>query len=196
MVVLGVAGALVVPPLLAGGLPYRARFADGWDVGDTQGGQARVDRGAYVLSAGSGWRMWKSAPVSSGDTVVVKARARVEAGAGEFGVWCRGDTGTGDRYEFSVGAGGVVTIAKRRSGKPDTMLYGPARAKGDTGAITARCGQAGGGVTLALWLGGDKVAEAVDGDSPYGPGAVGVHVAPQGEQQMRVRFDSFEAAAG
>ncbi|WP_157250385.1 serine/threonine protein kinase [Nonomuraea typhae] len=193
-VVLAVAGAAVaVPALIGEKWPYRAEFGQAWAVGATQGGESRVDGTGYVLTAKPGWRLWKSAPRSEpGEGATVSARAKIEEGTGEYGVWCHGTPDAGDRYEFSVNAGGQATIVKRRAGGQPTILYGPAQVK--TGAetrIVARCAGDADRVALALWVNGRKIGEAVDTDRPYRADNAGVHAAPAGNGDLRVRFATF-----
>ncbi|MEV4094964.1 serine/threonine-protein kinase [Streptosporangium saharense] len=174
-------------------LPYRADFGDSWAVGVTEGGRSERDGTAYVLTANPGWRLWKSAPRTgeSEDGVVISSTARLEEGSGEFGVWCRGDLGTGDRYEFTVTGSGAASIVKRSAGR-GTVLAGPAQVvkKGDN-RLVAQCGQRGTGAALSMWVDDVLVAEAVDTRDPYGPGASGVHAAPDTADPVRVRFGSF-----
>ncbi|MFF4414023.1 serine/threonine-protein kinase [Streptosporangium sp. NPDC001559] len=175
-------------------LPYRADFADSWEVGVTEGGRSERDGAAYLLTANPGWRLWKSAPFPGerAEDVVVSSSARIEAGSGEFGVWCRGDLGTGDRYEFTVAGSGDASIVKRHAGR-GVVLDGPVRVRGTAdGRVVARCGRRGTGTTLSMWVDDVLVAEAVDTRDPYGPGAAGVHAAPDTGAPVRVRFRSFE----
>ncbi|MFD9940013.1 protein kinase [Nonomuraea sp. NPDC059023] len=185
--------AVVVPAALGEKWPYQAGFDEAWAVGASQGGEARVDGAAYVLTAKPGWRLWKSAPREEPERgVTVSARARVEEGAGEFGVWCHGTEGAGDRYEFSVSASGQATIVKRRAGAEPAILYGPARVKTTTETrVTARCTRESGKAALGMWVNGRKVGEASDTDRAYPNTVAGVHAAPSGERAMRVRFSAF-----
>ncbi|WP_336207844.1 serine/threonine-protein kinase [Nonomuraea sp. LPB2021202275-12-8] len=192
-----VAAALLVPGLVPGlgqeSWPYETDFADSWAVGSSDGGSARRDGTGYVLTVKEGWRLWKSAPRREPDGgVVVSARARLEEGSGEYGVWCHGAAGSGDRYEFTVSGSGRVSIVKRRAGRPGQILYGPADAKGgQVDRVVAECGSDGDGVTLRMWLNERLVAEAADAAGGYGPSEAGVHAAPDSGGVLRVRFESF-----
>ncbi|KAB8197540.1 protein kinase [Nonomuraea phyllanthi] len=197
------AAAVAVPVLSRESWPYEAGFGDSWEVGASQGGSAKRSGSGYELSVKPGWRLWKSAPRREpAGGVVVSARATLEDGSGQYGVWCHGSAGSGDRYEFGVSGSGEVTIVKRRTGTEGTILYGPAGV-GSAAAnrIVAECGNggdsgnedggSGGKVTLRMWLNDRLVAEASDTEAPYGPGEAGVHAASGASGSLRVRFDSF-----
>ncbi|MEV0348750.1 serine/threonine-protein kinase [Nonomuraea sp. NPDC050680] len=197
-----VAGVVVVPRVWSPSWPYAAGFGDSWATGASDGGDARVAGSDYVLTAKAGWRLWKSAPVPEPDGgVVVSAKARLEQGSGEYGVWCHGSASSGDRYEFGVSGSGRVSIVKRRTGQKGTSLYGPAAPNGTAatggGRIVTECagpsgdGAAGGGVRLRMWVNEKLVAEVSDTSDPLGPGAAGVQVAPDTGEALRVRFESF-----
>ncbi|WP_436757235.1 protein kinase domain-containing protein [Streptosporangium sp. V21-05] len=200
-----VAGVAALVVVLAGGWTfyaglgaaassYRAGFADSWAVGASDGGGARLDGGTYLLTANPGWRLWKSAPFAEGSAggVVVSSRMRLEGGSGEFGVWCRGDVGTGDRYEFAVTASGEASIVKRRGGR-GVVLHGPVRmGKAADNRVVAQCEQRGERVVLGMWLNEEPVGEAADEEDPYGPGATGVYAAPDAATPVRVGFHTFE----
>lgn len=190
--VAAVVAVVVVPGLAEETWPYETDFADSWAVGSSDGGSARRDAAGYVLTVKDGWRLWKSAPREEPGGVVVSARAALEEGSGEYGVWCHGAAGSGDRYEFAVSGSGKVSIVKRRTGRPGEILYGPAdakRAKADR--IVAECAGNGAGVTLRMWLNEQLVAEAADATDAYGPSEAGVHAAPAAGGALRVRFESF-----
>ncbi|TYB51208.1 hypothetical protein FXF51_53735 [Nonomuraea sp. PA05] len=195
--VLAVAAA-TLPGLTAQTWPYEAGFADGWAVGTSDAGSARLDGAGYELTVEPGWRLWKSAPVREPENgVVVSTKATLEEGEGEYGVWCHGSASSGDRYEFAVSGAGKVSITKRGAGSK--ALYGPADAPGKgTRRVVAECGQSGSKVTLRMWLDESLVAEVSDADAPYGPGEAGVHAASSATRQARVHFESFAArpAAG
>ncbi|MFB9674365.1 serine/threonine-protein kinase [Streptosporangium vulgare] len=200
-----VAGVAALVVVLAGGWTfyaglgtsassYRAGFADSWAVGASDGGGARLDGGTYLLTANPGWRLWKSAPFDGGSAegVVVSSRMRLEQGSGEFGVWCRGDVGTGDRYEFAVTASGEASITKRRGGR-GVVLHGPVRMrKAADNRVVVQCAQRGERVVLSMWLNEEPVGEAADTEAPYGPGATGVYAAPDAATPVRVGFRTFE----
>ncbi|MGI5283725.1 protein kinase domain-containing protein [Nonomuraea polychroma] len=194
--VLVAGAALAVPELLRETWPYEADFADAWAVGTSEGGNARQAGTGYELTVNPGWRLWKSAPRREPDNgVIVSTKATLAQGAGEYGVWCHGSAGSGDRYEFAVTGSGKVTIVKRRTGTRGTTLYGPADAPiTDVNRIVAECtsrGNSGDQVTLRMWLNERLVAEASDADAPYGPDEAGVHAASGATASARVRFDSF-----
>ncbi|MCC5575683.1 serine/threonine protein kinase [Microtetraspora sp. AC03309] len=203
-----VAGGVALAAVLAGGwavytglgttaLPYRADFADSWAVGASEGGRSERDGGGYVLTANAGWRLWKSAPFSgeSAEGIVISSRVRLERGSGEFGVWCHGDSGTGDRYEFAVTGSGEASINKRHGGR-STVLHGPVQVrKSAENRVVAQCVQRGEKVALSMWLNDDLVSEAADTSGPYSPGAVGVYAAPDTAQPVQVRFRTFELRA-
>ncbi|MFF0307616.1 serine/threonine-protein kinase [Streptosporangium sp. NPDC004379] len=180
---------------------FQAGFGDArrpWSEGTTDAGSARVTDGAYLLSVNPGWRLWKSAPVPDEPETgtVVTGSARLTDGTGEFGVWCRGGAGGGDRYEFAVGSAGTVSITKRRAGRPPAVLYGPVknaevRASADN-RVVAECRPDGRRIALRMWVNEGFAGEAVDSD-PYGPGQTGVYAAPYGDAVVRVRFASFGA---
>ncbi|MEV0422929.1 serine/threonine-protein kinase [Streptosporangium canum] len=179
--------------------PFHADFGGAdhsWSVGSTAAGRAEVADGSYLLTVNPGWRLWKSAPAPDEPEggVVVSGSARLTEGAGEFGVWCRGDAGTGDRYEFAVSGSGTVSITKRQAGQKGTALYGPAgKAEVKRSAdnrIVAECRPDGSRLLLRMWVNESLAGEAVDA-APYGPGQTGVHAAPDGDAAMRVRFGSF-----
>ncbi|WP_214321034.1 protein kinase domain-containing protein [Nonomuraea sediminis] len=182
-----VAGAVVVPLTARESWPYTADFGDAWAVGTSQGGTARQVGGAYVLTANAGWRLWKSAPRREPGDVVVSAKARLEQGEGEYGVWCHGRQGSGDRYEFTLNDQGKASIVKRRAGGQPAILYGPAEAKtAQDNRIVADCA----GRTLRLWVNEELLAKVTD-DQPFAPGEAGVLAAPSGDQAVRVRFTTF-----
>ncbi|MGN9783728.1 protein kinase domain-containing protein [Nonomuraea sp. ZG12] len=184
--------AVVVPGLAEETWPYETDFADSWAVGSSDGGSARQDASGYVLTVKDGWRLWKSAPRREPGGVVVSARATLEEGSGEYGVWCHGAAGSGDRYEFAVSGSGKVSIVKRRTGQPGEILYGPATAKvAKANRVVAECAGSGDGVTLRMWLNEGLVAEAADASGAYGPSEAGVHAAPEPGGALRVRFESF-----
>ncbi|MGJ6966482.1 protein kinase domain-containing protein [Streptosporangium sp. G11] len=199
------AGAAVLVAVLAGGWAlyagsgepassYRAGFAESWAVGASNGGRTELDGAVYLLTANPGWRLWKSAPFSEGSAggVVVSSRMRLEGGSGEFGVWCRGDVDTGDRYEFAVTTSGEASIVKRRGGR-GTVLHGPVRMKKSAdNRVVAQCAQRGERVVLSMWLNEEPVGEAADAEAPYGRGATGVHAAPDTATPVQVGFRSFE----
>ncbi|MEV7006392.1 serine/threonine-protein kinase [Streptosporangium sp. NPDC051022] len=200
-----VLGAAVLAAAAAGGwavyagsgtpaLPYHADFAASWAIGVSAGGRSEQDGGTYLLTANPGWRLWKSAPVSGEPAggIVISAGIRLERGSGEFGVWCRGDSGAGDRYEFTVTGSGDASIVKRYGGR-GTVLRGPVRVgKSADNRVVARCGQRGEQVVLSMWVNDDLVAEATDARDPYGPGATGVHAAPDTAAPLQVGFRSFD----
>ncbi|MFI7050913.1 serine/threonine-protein kinase [Streptosporangium canum] len=180
--------------------PFHADFGGAdhsWSVGSTAAGRAEVADGSYLLTVNPGWRLWKSAPAPDEPEggVVVSGSARLTEGAGEFGVWCRGDAGTGDRYEFAVSGSGTVSITKRQAGQKGTALYGPAgKAEVKRSAdnrIVAECRPDGSRLLLRMWVNESLAGEAVDA-APYGPGQTGVHAASDGDAAMRVRFGSFD----
>ncbi|MEV0382163.1 protein kinase [Nonomuraea sp. NPDC050643] len=194
VVVLAVAAAAAVPLLWRQTWPYEAGFGS-WAVGTSEGGSARLAGPGYELAVRPGWRLWKSAPLREPDGgVIVSAKATLEEGDGQYGVWCHGSASSGDRYEFGVSGTGEVTIVKRRTGTEGRTLYGPANA-GSTAPdrIVAECGQSGSKVTLRMWLNERLVAEVSDADAPYGPSEAGVHAASGDTAPARVRFDSFAA---
>ncbi|RVX47551.1 serine/threonine protein kinase [Nonomuraea polychroma] len=198
--VLVAGAALVVPGLWRDTWPYEADFADAWAVGTSEGGSARQAGTGYELTVNPGWRLWKSAPRREPDSgVIVSTKATLAQGTGEYGVWCHGSAGSGDRYEFTVTGSGKVTIVKRRTGTRGTTLYGPADAPvTDVNRIVAECtssGNSGDQVTLRMWLNERLVAEASDADAPYGPDEAGVHAASGATATARVRFDSFTLRA-
>ncbi|MFG3436029.1 protein kinase [Nonomuraea sp. NPDC047897] len=173
--------------------PYRADFSDGWEVGASQAGTARADGTAYVLTVEPGWRLWKSAPRREPEgPVLVAAKARLERGTGEYGVWCHGGTG-GSRYEFLVRTDQVAIVKRVAGGRP-VVLHGPGPVRRGTGGgrVVAECRRDAGGATLRMWLDEALVAETTDVTEPLGPGAAGVHAAPAGRQGVRVRFESFD----
>ncbi|WP_308125576.1 serine/threonine-protein kinase [Nonomuraea ceibae] len=188
--VLAVAAVLGLRGTQAATWPYEAGFGS-WEVGASEGGNVRLDGSAYELTVKDGWRLWKSAPRPEPDGgVVVSAKAALEEGRGEYGVWCRGDGG--DRYEFAVSGSGEVAIVKRRAGREGAVLYGPLRVKtGQANRVVAECAGSGDEVKLRMWLNESLVAEAADADDPYGPGSAGVHAAPDSGAAVRVRFESF-----
>ncbi|WP_248960405.1 serine/threonine-protein kinase [Sphaerisporangium perillae] len=200
-----VAGTAVLAAALAGGLaaytalgtpalPYHADFAASWAIGASDGGRTEQEGGAYLLTANPGWRLWKSAPLSGepAEGIVVSSRARLVRGSGEFGVWCRGDAGTGDRYEFAVTGSGEASIGKRHAGR-STVLHGPVRVSRSADyRVVAQCAQRGGKVTLSMWLNDALVGEAADTRDPYGPGGAGVYAAPDTAKPVQVRFASFD----
>ncbi|MDP9862692.1 MULTISPECIES: serine/threonine-protein kinase [Streptosporangium] len=180
--------------------PFHADFGGAdhsWSVGATDAGRAEVTGGSYLLTVNPGWRLWKSAPAPDEPEggVVISSSARLAGGTGEFGVWCRGDSG-GDRYEFTVSGSGTVSIIKRRAGQKVTALYGPARnadiKKSADNRIIAECRPDGSALALRVWVNEVMAGQAVDG-SPYGPGKIGVHAAPDGDAAVRVRFGTFDA---
>ncbi|MFI7638689.1 protein kinase [Nonomuraea sp. NPDC049400] len=187
------AAAAAVPALSRESWPYEAGFGDSWAVGTSEGGTARQSGSGYELVVKPGWRLWKSAPRQEpAGGVIVSAKAALEEGAGEYGVWCHGSASSADRYEFGVSSSGKVTIVKRRAGTRGTTLYGPASAQSAAvNRIVAECGESGGKVTLRMWLNERLVAEASDADAPYGPNESGVHAASGATADLRVRFDSF-----
>ncbi|UBU14786.1 serine/threonine-protein kinase [Nonomuraea gerenzanensis] len=188
--------AAALPGLTARTWPYEAGFADGWAVGASGGGEARLDGTGYELTVEPGWRLWKSAPVREPESgVIVSAQASLEEGEGEYGVWCHGSASSGDRYEFGVSSAGRVSIVKRRMGTAGRVLYGPADVPGQAaaGRVVVECGQRGSEVRLRMWLNESLVAEVSDAEAPYGAGEAGVHAASGATRQARVRFESFAA---
>ncbi|GGO69535.1 serine/threonine-protein kinase [Nonomuraea cavernae] len=192
VVALGVAGAVALSQAGPESWPYEAGFGDGWAVGTSEAGDARPAGSGYVLTVRPGWRLWKTAPRREPDgVVVVSAKARLEQGAGAYGVWCRG-AGADGRYEFAVSGAGQITIAKRLAGQDPVILSGPEKApKADVDRVVAECGQSGGKARLRMWLNEALVAEATDPGTPLGRGESGVHAAPDGADELRVRFESF-----
>ncbi|MFF5209408.1 serine/threonine-protein kinase [Streptosporangium sp. NPDC000396] len=183
-----------------GGWPFHADFSGPdhhWSVDSTEAGSAEVSGGSYRLTVNPGWRLWKSAPAPGEpeNGVVISSSARLTAGSGEFGVWCRGDSGSGDRYEFVVSGVGTVSITKRRSGQKAAALYGPTKnaniKKSANNRIVAECRPDGRGVALRMWVNESFAGEATDGD-PYDPGQTGVHAAPDTGVAVQVRFGSFD----
>ncbi|MCA2175893.1 serine/threonine protein kinase [Nonomuraea glycinis] len=190
-VAVGVA-VVVVPGLAEQTWPYETDFADSWAVGSSDGGSAAQDASGYVLTVKDGWRLWKSAPRREPGGVVVSARATLQEGSGEYGVWCHGAAGSGDRYEFSVSGSGKASIVKRRTGQPGEILYGPAAARATKAdRVVAECAGSGDGVILRMWLNEGLVAEVTDTTDAYGPSEAGVHAAPDAGGAVRVRFESF-----
>ncbi|MEV4171795.1 serine/threonine-protein kinase [Nonomuraea sp. NPDC049709] len=193
VLVAAVVAAVTVPGLSQQSWPYEAGFGDSWSVGASGGGDARLDGSGYELTVKQGWRLWKSAPVQEPEEgVIVSAKATLEEGAGEYGVWCHGSASSGDRYEFGVSGAGQVSIVKRRTGTGGKALYGPADVpRTAANRIVAECGQSGQGVRLRMWLNERLVAEVSDTDAPYGPDRAGVHAASGTGEPIRVRFESF-----
>ncbi|MFG1703632.1 protein kinase [Nonomuraea sp. M3C6] len=192
VIILAVAAA-AVPGLWRVSWPYEARFGDAWAIGSSEGGSARQAGSGYELTVKPGWRLWKSAPRQEPEGgVIVSAKAALEEGSGEYGVWCHGSALSGDRYEFGVSDSGNVTIVKRRTGTRSKTLYGPASTHGAAvDRIVAECGQSRGKVTLRMWLNERLVTEVSDADEPYGPSEAGVYAASSATGSIRVRFDSF-----
>ena len=192
---LGVAAVAVLaaPGLWRVSWPYEAGFGDSWAIGSTEGGSARQAGSGYELTVKPGWRLWKSASRQEPDGgVIVSAKAALEEGTGEYGVWCHGSARSGERYEFGVSDSGNVTIVKRRTGTRGKSLYGPAKTQGaDAGRIVAECGQSGGKVTLRMWLNERLVADVSDAEAPYGPSEAGVYAASGATASVRVRFVAF-----
>ncbi|WP_220449178.1 hypothetical protein, partial [Nonomuraea mesophila] len=193
VLVTAVTAAVAVPGLGRVSWPYEAGFGESWAVGPSDGGNARLAGAAYELTVKPSWRLWKSAPRREPDSgVIISAKATLEEGDGEYGVWCRGSARSGDRYEFAVSGTGRVTIVKRRTGTRGEILFGPAEAEKAAGnRIVAECGQSEGKVTLRMWLNERLVAQVSDTGDPYGPGEAGVHAASAAAESARVRFDSF-----
>ncbi|MGP3912004.1 protein kinase domain-containing protein [Nonomuraea sp. 10N515B] len=187
--------ALAVPGLWQETWPYEADFGDAWAVGTSEGGNARQAGAGYELTVNPGWRLWKSAPRREpGGGVIVSTKATLTQGSGEYGVWCHGSAGSGDRYEFAVTGSGKITIVKRRTGTRGTTLHGPANEPVTAvNRIVAECARSGDKVTLRMWLNERLVAEASDADAPYTPDEAGVHAAAgaTASASARVRFDSF-----
>ncbi|MEU8358851.1 serine/threonine-protein kinase [Nonomuraea sp. NPDC048882] len=183
LLVTAVVVAVNIPGLTQQTWPYEAGF-ESWDTGASEGGDARLDGSGYRLTVKPGWRLWKSAPVREpAKGVIVSAKATLEQGTGEYGVWCHGAAGSGDRYEFGVSGEGKVTIVKRRSGAEAKVLYGPTNTpKTATNRVVAECGRSGGKVTLRMWLNETLVGEASDTDDPHGSGETGVYAAPSAQQ--------------
>lgn len=197
VVLVGTAVPVAVNQLSEPRWPYRAGFAESWAVGSTEGGMTARSGSAYLLTANAGWRLWKSAPITEPDEgVVVSAKARLEQGSGDFGVWCRGTSG-GDRYEFAVTGAGKASIVKRQSGQKPTILYGPATVKQSRDTrIDATCKSDGRQVTLRMEVNGAQVGQVTDVKQPYAAGHAGVHAAPDDGKPLRVRFLSFTVQAG
>ncbi|AWS49173.1 hypothetical protein DKM19_44570 [Streptosporangium sp. 'caverna'] len=194
LVMASAAGWAAYALLGASALPYHADFSRSWAIGTSAGGSTEQDGGAYLLTANPGWRLWKSAPLSvePAQDIVISSDMRLERGSGEFGVWCHGDEGTGDRYEFAVTGTGKASITKRHGGQ-GTLLYGPVQVKRSADSrVVARCAQRGERVALSMWLNDGLVSEAVDTRSPYAPGSVGVYAAPDTAKPLRVGFRSFD----
>ncbi|MFD0467211.1 DJ-1/PfpI family protein [Nonomuraea thailandensis] len=75
--------AVTLPGLASRTWPYEAGFTDGWAVGASDAGDARLDGAAYELTVEPGWRLWKSAPVQEPENgVIVSAKATLEEGEG------------------------------------------------------------------------------------------------------------------
>ncbi|MFC7647034.1 hypothetical protein ACFQX6_45735 [Streptosporangium lutulentum] len=197
LVVILVGGWAAYARLVAPELPYHADFARSWAIGASEGGRTEQDGEDYLLTANPGWRLWKSAPFPDepAQGIVISSTLRLERGSGEFGVWCRGDAGAGDRYEFSLTGSGKASITKRHGGR-STVLYGPVQVKrAADNRVVARCGQRGERVALSMWLNDALVSETADTRDPYGPGAVGVYAAPDAADPLQVRFRSFDLRA-
>ncbi|MFJ2032418.1 serine/threonine-protein kinase [Streptosporangium sp. NPDC087985] len=180
--------------------PFHADFgaADhSWSVGSTDAGRAEVAGEAYLLTVRPGWRLWKSAPgpAEPDAGVVISSSARLTGGSGEFGVWCRGDSGSGDRYEFAVNGSGTVSITKRQAGQKGTVLYGPTKnatiKKSADNRVVAECRPDGEKLALRMWVNEAFAGEAVD-DGPHAPGRTGLYAAPDGDAGIQVRFGSFD----
>lgn len=177
-------------------LPYQADFGQGWAIGASQGGSTEQAEDAYLVTAKPGWRLWKSAPAAEpAEGVVVSATARIERGSGEFGVWCRGDESSGDRYEFAVTGSGKVSIIKRHDGGDKVLSAPKAVKKSPEHRVVAQCRQEGTKVTLSMWLDGGLVSEAVDAEGGYPAGATGLYAAPDSDEPVTVRFGSFDVTA-
>ncbi|MEV2267015.1 serine/threonine-protein kinase [Nonomuraea africana] len=176
--------------------PYRADFADSWETGSTAGGTAEQSDEGYELTANPGWRLWRSAPVTSepASGAVVVARGRRIAGTGEFGVWCRGGSG-GQRYEFAVTSEGRATITKRGSGTGTLLLDRIARERTADRRIVAECRSDGAKTVLRLWVDERYIGMVSDTRAPLGPGSSGVFAAPDAEKPVGVRFSSFTVQA-
>lgn len=177
-------------------LPYQADFGQGWAIGASQGGSTEQAADAYLVTAKPGWRLWKSAPAAEpAEGVVVSATARIERGSGEFGVWCRGDESSGDRYEFAVTGSGKVSIIKRHGGGDKVLSAPKAVKKSPEHRVVAQCRQEGTKVTLSMWLDGGLVSEAADAEGAYPAGATGLYAAPDSDEPVAVRFGSFDVTA-
>ncbi|MEU4718886.1 serine/threonine-protein kinase [Nonomuraea dietziae] len=177
--------------------PYRADFGgDSWETGRTEGGVAELTGDTYELTTNPGWRLWRSAPVTSEPEsgAVVVARGRMVAGTGEFGVWCRGASG-GRRYEFAVTSDGRATIAKRGSGTGTVLLDRSAKEGTKDRRIVAECRSDGPKTVLRLWVDDRYVGMVSDTSGPLGPGSSGVFAAPDTEKPVGVRFSSFAVQA-
>jgi hypothetical protein len=115
----------------------------------------------------------------------------------EFGVVCRAD---GEGYAFLVQSN-LAEIFKYSSntgiiGSPLAAV--PARVDMNVrNRLEAMCGNSSAGVYLALWVNGQKLADATDMSQPVSGGTVGLFAAtsPTTQTSTEVEFENFKVIA-
>jgi hypothetical protein len=169
----------------------------GWQVGvEPMSGTAQYASDGLRVQANPGYARWVAAPVDvSTSAIRITTRARItRAGAGGWGVWCRGTPDGSSRYEFTVTHDGHAYI-RTPERQTEPRLFMDFDASRDN-AVQAVCRDVpDGGVELVMHINGIHVLTHVDrSQSILGPGEVGVHAATFGDVQsapVSVRFTGF-----
>jgi hypothetical protein len=142
--------------------------------------------------------VYPSAPSDLRIEVDARSLAPLDDSSG-YGVICRLNEGTDERYQFSIGDGGgdTVRITKFTGSGAQALAvkYVASLNATDVNRIRADCSNvnnaAQGAVHLVFSLNGQIVAEATDSDQPLLDGTIGIRVFALGQNGIRAEFDNF-----
>jgi hypothetical protein len=156
----------------------------GWRPADATGGAASYVHGGLELHANRGYALWDTAPADLAESAIhITAHARfAKAGAGAWGVWCRGTEDGATRYEFTVTHTGTAYI---KIGDHADLYQVPNFHADEITTIEATCRDVigGNGVQLTMKVNGDALTinRTAENEQVLGPGLVGAHAATFGD---------------
>jgi hypothetical protein len=167
----------------------------GWALVDATRGTADYRNGGLELRGKSGYALWDPAPTDIGAADIrITARAHFSAaGAGAWGVWCRGTDNA--RYEFTVTQAGAAYI---KIGDHADLYQVPGFQADEPTTIEAICRDLPGGndVELIMHVNGEAltVRRTAEGKDVLGPGRIGIHSVTFGDvptAEPTVHFSLF-----
>ncbi|MET9342078.1 serine/threonine-protein kinase [Nonomuraea sp. NPDC003804] len=130
-------------------------------------------------------------------TLVVGVTAKARSGAGEFGLWCRGQgDGDGTYYEFTLDTSGNARI-RRIVDSAGGNMAAPVKLDGfnprDKNHIQVACEDEGGATRLSMWVNGERVHQ-VDDPAGLPTGDIGLFArVPKGsDNPLKMVYDDFE----
>lgn len=156
----------------------------GWTTMNAGAGAARYVHGGLQLQGNPGYAIWEASPADAVPAAVrVTAAARmITAGAGGWGVWCRGTADGSRRYEFTITHTGTIYIKVGDQGHEQHRIDDFQADENHTVEGICRDLPDSGGVELIMKVDGGTVGHAIDNSRLIlGPGRVGLHAATFGD---------------